>query len=209
MTPHNDKQQRVTDPPQTAADRALRAAAATVGQIPDAELRDRFSQLQRARASRTPREVLRQQAELDSLELDEAAYQLASQASAEGDLLQAARWYRVAAANDFADASFKLAAVLDAMAARPEMQGERGLVTEAATWYLAAFIAGDLEGRDPLDGLIARLDEQTAAPRNDAPGSDSGPRRPSPEHSLSLHQEQSEPARDNRPDGLNTIGKKG
>jgi hypothetical protein len=164
LSPEEDKQQVVTDLAVAAADRALRAAAAAVGQMPDAEVRGKLSQLKRARASRTPREVLRQQAELDSLELDQAAYKLGSQAHADGDLPEAARWYRAAAINDFADAPFKLAMVLDALAAnylaRPDMREERGLVTEAANWYLAAFLAGDLEGLDPLDTLIARLDEQ-------------------------------------------------
>jgi TPR repeat protein len=161
VTPENNEQV-VTDLAAAATDRALRAAADTIGQMPGAELQDKLSQLRRARASRTRREVLRQQAELDSLDLDEAAYTLASQAHADGNLSEAARWYRVAAANDFADASFKLATVLDALSgrylARSDMPEERGLVTEAANWYLAAFLVGDLEGRDPLDTLIARLD---------------------------------------------------
>ncbi len=167
MTPENDKQQVVTDLAAAAADRTLRAAADTIGQMPGAELQDKFNQLKRAREGRTRREVLRQQAELDSLELDQAAYKLASQAHADGNLAEAARWYRVAAANDFADASLRLATVLDSLSARslsrPDMREERGLVTEAATWYLAAFLAGDLEGLDPFDSLIARLDEQDDA----------------------------------------------
>lgn len=162
MTPENDEQQVVTDLAAAAADRALRAAAGTIGQMSGAELQDKLGQLRRARAARTPREVLRQQAELDSLELDQAAFKLASQAHADGNLAEAARWYRVAAANDFADASFKLATVLDALSARylarSDLREERGLVTEAANWYLAAFLVGDLEERDPLDCLIARLD---------------------------------------------------
>jgi hypothetical protein len=164
LTPEDDKQQIVTDLAAAAADRPLRAAAATVGQMPDVELQRKLNQLKKARASRTPLEVLRQQAELESLELDQAAYKLGSQAHADGDLPEAARWYRAAAINDFADAPFKLATVLDALAAtylaRPDLREERGLVTEAANWYLAAFLAGDLEGLDPLDSLIARLDKQ-------------------------------------------------
>jgi TPR repeat protein len=166
-TPENDEQV-VTDLAAAATDRALRAAADTIGQMPGAELQDKLSQLRRTRASRSRREVLRQQAELDSLDLDEAAYTLASQAHADGNLSEAARWYRVAAANDFADASFKLATVLDALSgkylAHSDMPEERGLVTEAANWYLAAFLVGDLEGRDPLDTLIARLDAHDDAP---------------------------------------------
>lgn len=92
MTPENDEQRVVTDLAAAAADRALRAAAGTIGQMSGTELQDKLSQLRRARASRTPREVLRQQAELDSLELDQAAYKLASQAHADGNLAEAARW---------------------------------------------------------------------------------------------------------------------
>lgn len=271
MIPENDKQV-VTDLVAATDDRPLRAAAATVGQMREAELQDRFRQLQRARAARTPREVLRQQAELDSLELDEAAYQLASQATTEGNLAEAVRWYRIAAVNDFADAPLRLATVLDALSARPDMREERGLVTEAATWYLAAFLAGDLEGRDPLDGLIARLDEpaDASAPADDdpcphpcllggvknvaqlppadavahcslcrpckaeliklrplmgvlrdqpatatadahdqTPDSDTGPQRPSSDHSTALHPEPSDPAQTGRSSGLSTSAKKG
>jgi hypothetical protein len=179
VTPENDEQRVVTDLAAAAADRALRAAAGTIGQMSGTELQDKLSQLRRARASRTPREVLRQQAELDSLELDQAAYKLASQAHADGNLAEAARWYRVAAANDFADASFKLGTVLDALSARylarSDLREERGLVTEAANWYLAAFLVGDLEERDPLDCLIARLDVQgDASLTADADGSPAG-----------------------------------
>lgn len=177
MTSENDDQV-VTDLAAAATDRALRAAGSTIGQMPGADLQDKLTQLRRARASRTRREVLRQQAELDSLDLDEAAYTLASQAHVDGNLPEAARWYRIAAANDFADASFRLATVLDALSrthfTRSDMPEERGLVTEAATWYLAAFLAGDLEGRDPLDTLIARLDAHDdascTADDDDGPG---------------------------------------
>jgi hypothetical protein len=87
VTPENDEQQVVTDLAAAAADRALRVAAGTIGQMSGAELQDKLSQLRRALASRTPREVLRQQAELDLLELDQAAYKLAGQAQADGNLL--------------------------------------------------------------------------------------------------------------------------
>lgn len=204
MTPDDDEQRVVTDLGAAAADRALRAAAGTIGQMPGAELQDRLGQLRRARASRTPREVLRQQAELDSLELDQAAYKLASQAHADGNLAEAARWYRVAAANDFADASFKLATVLDALSARylarSDLREERGLVTEAANWYLAAFLVGDLEERDPLDCLIARLDVRGDASRppmdlpHNRPAAEPDARTDTPEDSRpSVHPELSDP----------------
>jgi hypothetical protein len=172
LIPEDDQQQAVTDLPVTAADpgtgRALRAAAATIGQMPDAELQCKLSQLKKARRARSPHEVLRQQAELDSLELDEAAYKLASRAHRDGNLPEAARWYRAGAINDFAEAPLKLAMVLDSLAAkhlaRPEspaaMREELGLVTEAALWYLMAFRAGDIEAAELLDTLIARHDRR-------------------------------------------------
>ena len=185
MTAEDDKQQVVTDLAVTAADRPLRAAAATVGQMSDAELQCKLSQLKKARKARTPREIYRQQDELDSLELDQAAYKLASQAHADGNLSEAARWYRAGAINDFADAPLKLAIVLDSLAARylagaespAATREDLGLVTEAANWYLAAFLAGDLEALDPLDSLIARLDGQARAALVIATADDSGPGR--------------------------------
>jgi hypothetical protein len=168
-------QEKVTDLPATAAGRhtarVLRAAADTIGQMPDAELQYRFSQLKEARKARTPHEVLRQQAELDSLELDEAAYTLAEQAHQAGNLPEAARWYRVGAINDFSEASLKLAMVLDSLAARylfgPDSPAatreELGLVSEAALWYSRAFASGEIEAAELLDNLIARHDRQPRA----------------------------------------------
>jgi hypothetical protein len=151
--------------------RALRAAADTIGQMPEAELQYKLSQIKEARKARTPHEALRQQAELDSLELDEAAYKLASQADQDGNLLEAARWYRVGAINDYAEAPLKLAIVLDSLAARylskPDSpvatREELGLVSEAALWYSRAFAAGEIEAAELLDSLIARHDWQNRA----------------------------------------------
>lgn len=175
MITEDDEQQTVTDIAVTAADRrtdrALRAAATTIGQMADAELQRKFSQLKKVRNARTPHEVLRQQAELDSLELDQAAYKLACEAHMAGNLPEAARWYRVGAINDFAEAPLKLAKVLDSLAAKyltgpgsaAATREELDLITEAAHWYLAAVLAGDIEAADPLDNLIARLDRQARA----------------------------------------------
>ncbi len=145
----------------------LRAAAQTVGQMPRAELQRNLARLKEARKARSQHEVLRQQAELDSLDLDQSAYEVASQADQHGDLQTAAQWYRVAAMNDFADAQFKLAEVLHALAdkylARPESRvatrEELNLVEVAAHWYLSAIAAGDIEAVDPLDKLIAHHDQ--------------------------------------------------
>jgi hypothetical protein len=164
----------------------LRVAADTIDQTSDAELRRRFHQLKAAREARTQLEVLRQQAQLDSLELDQAAYKLAQQAEDDDDLPSAAHWYRVAAINDFADAQLKLARVLDALAGKhltkPESQvatrQEMDLVSEAARWYAAAYAAGDIEAAEHMDNLIARHDftrpRARPAPAADGPGSGPG-----------------------------------
>jgi len=147
-------------------DRDLRAAADTIDEASDAELQYKLHKLKEALNARTQREVLRQQAELDALELDQAAYQLATQAAKDGDLANAAHWYRVAAKNDFADSPLKLAEVLSALAdkylARPEsritIREEMELVSEAARWYAAAYAAGDIEAAEFLEELMARHD---------------------------------------------------
>jgi hypothetical protein len=163
----------------------LRAAADTIDEASDAELRHKLGKLKETRNARTRREVLRQQAELDSLEFDEAAYQLASQSAEDNDLRNAAHWYRVAAMNDFADSPLKLARVLDALAdkylARPENRvtnrEELDLVSEAARWYAAAYAAGDIEAENYLDLLIARHDPTRPRPRAtlSAPPDDTDP----------------------------------
>jgi hypothetical protein len=175
MITESNGPEKVTDLSATAACRhtaqALRAAADTIGQMPDTELQYKLRQLKEARKARTPHEVLRQQAELDSLELDEAAYTLAEQAHQAGNLPEAARWYRVGAINDFAEASLKLAVVLDSLAAKylfgPDSPAatreELGLVSEAALWYSRAFASGEIEAAELLDNLIARHDRQPRA----------------------------------------------
>lgn len=144
----------------------LLAAAAEIDDAPPAELQRKFGELREARSSRTRQEVLRQQGELDALAVDQQAYREAGHAQATGNLRKAADWYRVAAANDFADAPLRLASVLDALAeeylTRPESRvatrEEMDLVSDAARWYSAAYAAGDLEAAELLDTLIARHD---------------------------------------------------
>jgi len=144
----------------------LRSAAESISRISDAKLQRKFVQLKEARRNRTRLDMLRQQAELDSLELDQSAYQVASQAVAEDDLPSAAHWYRVAAINDFADAPLQLAMALDALAeryltkpaSRTATREEMDLVADAARWYAVAYAAGDIGAADQLDKLIARHD---------------------------------------------------
>jgi hypothetical protein len=145
---------------------SLRNAAATIGEISSAELRYKLSQLRQVREARSQLEVLRQHSEFNTLELDKAAYQLASQAQADGDLHTAARWYRAAALNDFANASLELAKILHSLADRYLADAESQLFeheemllgVEAAHWYVAAFVAGEIEAASFLDELIARHD---------------------------------------------------
>jgi hypothetical protein len=148
----------------------LRAAAATIGDMPAADVERRLRQLKDRRRARTSLAELAHLAEQDLAELEQAAYELARRCDDEGDLAAAARWYRVAAANDFADASLELAKVLDRLAVgqrnHPNDPGsertELDLVSDAARWYGAAYAAGHPEAADLLDDLIARHDPRRA-----------------------------------------------
>ncbi len=142
----------------------LRAAADAINRMSSTDLERALKQLKERRNARTQMEVLQQQTELASLELERAAYQLASEAEAKGDLSSAARWYSAAALNDFADATLRLAKILDALAEKHlhARQGnvmtreERDLVSEACRWYSDAVAAGEVEADELLDKLIER-----------------------------------------------------
>ena len=62
-------------PEETQLRDLLSAAARTIGQMPEDAVRSRFAQLQQISKASTEREIIRQQAEADSVEGDEAAYQ--------------------------------------------------------------------------------------------------------------------------------------
>lgn len=145
----------------------LSSMAGTMGEAPVTELRLKFELLQMKRDARDPREVMRQHDELQATAFEQSAYEYASEVHARGDLHAAAYHYRLAAVNDFADAPLRLAQVLDATAAqylsRPATQRskheELSLVTDAAHWYLVAYVAGDLEADEVaslLDDLLTR-----------------------------------------------------
>jgi hypothetical protein len=146
----------------------LRAAAAQIGSMPDSDLDRSLSQFKQLLSSRSALAALRQQTELDSAELDQAAYQLARQHQEDGDLEAAVRWYRVAAMSDYADAALQLGRVLDYLAesqlgrpaSRVSTREEMDLVSEAARWYAAAYAAGHSEAAEYLDTLIARHDAE-------------------------------------------------
>lgn len=144
------------------AEDALRAAAHTIGQMTETDLQSKFAQLQEARKARTEREVLRQQVEGDSVELDEAACQAALRNEEAGDLRAAERWYRAAAENDFPGASLRLAVVLDALAAehhsRGETHAEEAVNEDAREWAAIAFAAGEIGASRLMEELDARLE---------------------------------------------------
>ena len=104
---------------------------------------------------------------------DQAAYQLGCHYDDQGDLEAAARWYRMAAASDFADAALRLGCVLDMLASQHTAAGGPGysrserealvLVSEAARWYAEAFAAGHPEAAGRLDGMISRHDPEHPA----------------------------------------------
>lgn len=164
----------------------LHAAAGTIDDMPPAELRRKFAQLKDVRANRTKRQTLRQQAELDSMELDEAAYRLGSQAQQDGDLLTAVRWLRAAALNDFADAPLRLAKAFDSLARQrlantgttSATHDELHLVIQAARWYLVALAAGDIEADELLEVLLARHDPSRRGPGPAVDGTPAGRGRP-------------------------------
>lgn len=144
----------------------LRSAGSTIGDMPVHEIDRRLGLLRQERRSRGQLAELRHQAELDIAELEQAAYLLARRYHDDGDLAAAARWYRVAAANDYADSCLELAKVLGQLAGRhldgpaSQLSGhqEMDLVSQASRWYGAAYAAGYPESAELLDDLITRHD---------------------------------------------------
>jgi TPR repeat protein len=146
----------------------LRASARDINRMSTTDLDYALRQLKERRGSRSQWEEL-QQEDPCSLELEQAAYQLAGEAEAKGDLVHAARWYTAAAINDFADASLRLAKTLDALAdehlrlradnqVAPDERYVAALITEACRWYSEAHAAGETEAEDLLDRLTYRID---------------------------------------------------
>lgn len=145
----------------------LRQSAATIEQQSETVTRRRYAQFIETCKARTKRQVLNQQAEMDTYaeawDKDVADYERAVGAEESGDLHTAAEWYRKAAGNDFADSARKLAEVLEGIARRHLTKpGGRAaacelqlVVEEASKAYIAAFMAGDIDE----DELGPRLDQ--------------------------------------------------
>ncbi len=132
----------------------LHAAGATIGVMSAGDLNRRLRRLEQRERSLTGLAELRRQAELDSAELEQAAYQLAGKYRDEGDLVEAARWYRMAAARDFSDASLELAKVLDRLS-----RTQPHLLSEARLWHDNADAAGHLEPATSFEVRSARRDQ--------------------------------------------------
>lgn len=155
-------------------DDQLAAAAASITSMPDAILRVRLDDLDAEQRHRSRLAGARHSAAMESTDLDQAAYQLGCHYDDQGDLEAAARWYRMAAASDFADAALRLGCVLDMLASQHTAAAGPGysrserealvLVSEAARWYAEAFAAGHPEAAGRLDGMISRHDPEHPIP---------------------------------------------
>lgn len=166
-------------------DEKLAAAAASIAVMPEPVLAERLRQMDAVYRHRTSLDAARLQTEVDSLDLDWTTYQLACQHEEAGNLTAAARCYRMAAANDFADAALRLGIVLETLADYRAASTEPGyyvaqreelaLVCDAARWYAEAYAAGYPEAAERLDGMISRHDT-----RQQRPSSAASPMRPAP-----------------------------
>ncbi len=163
----------------------LRGATVAIRHMSKAELSQRLGQLEMERERRSDFSAAIQDADFDSTELDEAAYRLAWQYRAEGRLTEAARWYRTAALNDYADAALQLGYVLECLAEKyienpgsPQvLRDELMLVEDASHWYLEALGAGYFEeASERLDAIVSRHNPNRPRPAPFDPAA-----RPEPE----------------------------
>jgi len=157
----------------------LRAAADDIDQMASTEVEAALRRVKERRNTRTQIEKLQHENELASLDLDQAAYELAVKAELQGDLRSATRWYTAAALNDFADASLRLGRVLDELAEKHALNQEgysaKYLVSEACRWYSDALGAGWAEAEDLLVKLTDRLGKSPKDPGAVAPAESAPP----------------------------------
>ncbi|RFU43609.1 hypothetical protein DZF91_00260 [Actinomadura logoneensis] len=156
-------------------DELFAEAAREVGRIPDVEHAVSLDRVRRecARRSWDDIERARHAAFLDSLDLEQAAYELGRRCDQAGDLGEAARWYRVAARQDHGDAALRLGEVLGMLAERASRRadGEPSaaartrarrdalhLVTEAAQAFAEAYAAGYPEAAELVEELLDLVD---------------------------------------------------
>ncbi|TDC13741.1 hypothetical protein [Actinomadura bangladeshensis] len=143
-------------PSRGGLDGALADAASAIASMPEGEFAVGLREVEEEFRRRQRDDIVRARhaSFVESLELDRAAYELARRHEADGNLGEAARWYRIAAGNDHADAALRLGRTLDRLA------GSRGredlsLVTEAAQAYAEAYAAGHPEAADRIDEMLA------------------------------------------------------
>ena len=137
-------------------DAALTAAASAIAGMPEAEFAVGLAELDAEFRRRQCDAITRARhaSFVESLELDRAAYGLGRRHEADGDLAEAARWYRIAAGGDHADAALRLGRTLDRLAGSYGRE-ELHLVTEAAQAYAEAYAAGYPEAADRIDEMLA------------------------------------------------------
>lgn len=135
-------------------DGALAAAASAIAGMPEAEFAVGLAEVEEEYRRRDDIARARHAAFVESLRLDRAAYELGCRHEADGDLAEAARWFRVAAGGDHADAALRLGRTLDRLAGACG-RAELHLVTEAARAYAEAYAAGYPEAADRIDEMLA------------------------------------------------------
>lgn len=150
-------------------DDVLTAAATAIAGLPQPDLPISLGQLETEYHRRLRDDLARAKhaAFLDSLDHELAAYELGLRNDNEGNLGEAARWYRVAAKSDHADAALRLGQVLDLLADRCAARDGGGtdsysirreelhLISEAAQAYAEAYSAGYVEAADKIDEMLA------------------------------------------------------
>ncbi|WUI01645.1 hypothetical protein OHR68_07465 [Spirillospora sp. NBC_00431] len=164
-------------------DGVLAAAASGIARMPEADFAVGLARLEEEFGRRQRDDIARARhaSFVDSLALDRAAYALARRHEADGDLGEAARWYRVAARSDHADAALRLGQTLDLLADRcaaadpPGAQRvELHLITEAAQAYAEAYAAGYPEAADRIDEMLAAFTRRQRSPDRQRAESEAG-----------------------------------
>lgn len=143
-------------PSRVGLDGVLADAASAIAAMPEEEFPVRLGEVEAEFRRRQRDDIARARhaSFVASLDLDRAAYELARRHEADGDLREAARWYRIAAGNDHADAALRLGRTLDRLAGSGT-RGDLPLVAEAAQAYAEAYAAGHPEAADRIDEMLA------------------------------------------------------
>lgn len=154
--PRDGAVRAVRTPSRAGLDGVLADAASAIASMPEEEFAVGLGDVEEEFRRRQGDDIVRARhaSFVESLELDRAAYELARRHEADGELGEAARWYRIAAGNDHADAALRLGRTLDRLAGT-RARGDLALVTEAAQAYAEAYAAGHPEAADRIDEMLA------------------------------------------------------